>query len=116
MDEGAVEAIELHLSSGVIVLPVERVRVSDKGYSVQFSSLSLAHRRELVRIVLTRADAWLRTPRANDRPVRSLLTIGACTWQVVGEAMHSVRLRPKKKHTAQELIMFLMSSATAIFK
>ncbi|MBF9001422.1 UDP-forming cellulose synthase catalytic subunit [Vibrio nitrifigilis] len=78
-----IEAIELHLSSGVVAIPVSQLKSKKDSSRLMFGDMSLSSRRELVRIVLSRADAWIDKPRAKDRPLRSLGMIIACMWQVI---------------------------------
>jgi cellulose synthase (UDP-forming) len=92
----AVEAIELQLRSGSIAIPVEQIGVNEKGYRLKFSEVSLNHRRELVRIVLARSDAWVRAPRKQDRPLRSLVTIASCIWDVACDALKVYRMSRKR--------------------
>ena len=92
----AVEAIELQLRSGSIAIPVEQIGVNEKGYRLKFSEVSLNHRRELVRIVLARSDAWVRAPRKQDRPLRSLVTIASCIWDVACDALTTYRMSRKR--------------------
>ncbi|MFD2835840.1 hypothetical protein ACFS3C_02085 [Azotobacter vinelandii] len=47
---------------------------------LSFSPLDIDQRRELVRIVMGRADAWLAsTPKRLDRPLRSLWSVAKKT-------------------------------------
>ncbi|MFB9136081.1 UDP-forming cellulose synthase catalytic subunit [Vibrio olivae] len=94
--DDAVEAIELQLHSGAIAIPVEQIGVGEQGYRLKFSDVSLSHRRELVRIVLSRADAWVRPPREKDRPLRSLAMIASCIWEVVVKSLKARRISQKR--------------------
>ncbi|PKH23726.1 cellulose synthase catalytic subunit (UDP-forming) [Enterobacterales bacterium CwR94] len=70
-----IEAIDLMLQSGAISIPVRLIGADDEVIRLQFDEIPLARRRELVRVVLARADAWIKPPAAQDRPLLSLLTI-----------------------------------------
>lgn len=78
-----IDAIELHLSSGVVAIQVEQLDTQKNSCRLKFCELSLSSRRELVKIVLARADAWIDIPRRKDNPIRSIFIILDCIWQVV---------------------------------
>ncbi|MBC7006252.1 UDP-forming cellulose synthase catalytic subunit [Photobacterium sp. BZF1] len=82
-----VEEIELQLSSGAISIPIEKLVVNQKGCALQFRDMAVDDRRELVRIVLSRADAWICEPRKNDNPFTSFYMIIGCLVSVVQAAM-----------------------------
>ena len=44
--------------------------------------IPLSRRRELVRVVLARADAWINPPRPQDNPFRSFFTILRCVFEI----------------------------------
>jgi len=70
-----IEAIDLLLHSGAICIPVKIMGASDGVIRMKFEEMPLSRRRELVRVVLARADAWIQPPHQPDNPLRSLLTI-----------------------------------------
>ena len=70
-----IEEIELLLQSGAISIPVKTVAADDEHIRLMFHDIPLARRRELVRVVLARADAWINPPMPQDNPFRSMLTI-----------------------------------------
>ncbi|ROP56305.1 cellulose synthase (UDP-forming) [Enterobacter sp. BIGb0383] len=70
-----IEEIELLLQSGAISIPVKTVGADDEHIRLMFHDIPLARRRELVRVVLARADAWIHPPMPQDNPFRSMLTI-----------------------------------------
>lgn len=70
-----IEAIDLMLQSGAISIPVS-IMGSDNGViRLMFDEIPLSRRRELVRVVLSRADAWIKPEGEKDKPLRSLITI-----------------------------------------
>ncbi|MEW5290472.1 UDP-forming cellulose synthase catalytic subunit [Erwinia papayae] len=71
----AIEAVDLMLQSGAISIPVGIISASDGVIRLKFDEIPLSRRRELVRVVLSRADAWIKPAGPKDRPIRSLLTI-----------------------------------------
>ncbi|WP_437614787.1 UDP-forming cellulose synthase catalytic subunit [Erwinia sp. V71] len=70
-----IEEIDVLLNSGTISIPVRTISASDGVIRLQFEEMPLSRRRELVRVVLARADAWIQPPHKPDNPVRSLVTI-----------------------------------------
>jgi len=70
-----IEEIDLLLQSGAISIPVKTMGASDGVIRMKFEEMPLSRRRELVRVVLARADAWIQPPHQPDNPLRSLLTI-----------------------------------------
>ena len=57
-----IEEIELLLQSGAILIPVKTIATDEESIRLMFEDIPLAHRRELVRVVLSRADAWIHPP------------------------------------------------------
>ncbi|WP_345829462.1 UDP-forming cellulose synthase catalytic subunit [Erwinia sp. HDF1-3R] len=74
-ESDAIEAIDLMLQSGAISIPVGIIGAEKDVIRLQFDEIPLSRRRELVRVVLSRADAWIRPEGPKDKPLRSLLTI-----------------------------------------
>lgn len=74
-EHDVIEAIDLSLSSGTISLPVSVIATSEGIIRLKFDTIPLARRRELVRVVLSRADAWLQPEHKKDNPLRSLVAI-----------------------------------------
>ncbi len=70
-----IEEVELQLHSGSIGIPVRVIASDEKSIRLMFDEIPLDRRRELVRVVLARADAWIHPPKPQDNPFRSLLTI-----------------------------------------
>ena len=70
-----IEEIELQLQSGSISIPVNVIGADDEFIRLMFEDIPLSRRRELVRVVLARADAWIRQPKPQDNPFRSLVII-----------------------------------------
>ncbi|MGB9095115.1 MAG: cellulose synthase, partial [Erwinia sp.] len=70
-----IEAIDLMLQSGAISIPVSIMGSNDGVIRLKFDEIPLSRRRELVRVVLSRADAWIKPEGEKDKPFRSLITI-----------------------------------------
>ena len=70
-----IEEVELLLHSGAISIPVTVINTDNGDLRLMFDDIPLSRRRELVRVVLARADAWIQQPKPQDNPFRSLLTI-----------------------------------------
>lgn len=78
-----IEEIEILLQSGAVSFPVSTVSNNEKDIRLMFEEISLDQRRELVRVVLARADAWIPDgPHAKDRPLKSLLGILRCIYEL----------------------------------
>lgn len=69
-----VEDIEIHNGNRSTVFNVDIVNVGkNRSVRVRFRNLGIEQRRELVRIIMGRPDAWLKdTSKRMDRPLRSL--------------------------------------------
>ncbi|AST71273.1 cellulose synthase catalytic subunit (UDP-forming) [Kosakonia cowanii] len=95
-----IEEIELLLHSGAIALPVQTVASDESAIRLMFNDIPLARRRELVRVVLARADAWINPPKPQDNPFRSMLTIVRCVfdlfWLTWRSRRENRRLRAEK--------------------
>ncbi len=70
-----IEEIDLLLNSGAITIPASIVTADDHIIRLKFKEIPLSRRRELVRVVLARADAWIQPMYPKDKPLYSLLTI-----------------------------------------
>jgi len=77
-----IEEVELLLQSGAISIPVNVVATDEHFIRLMFEDIPLPRRRELVRVVLARADAWIQPPKPQDNPFRSLLTIVRCVFDL----------------------------------
>ena len=69
------EEVELLLQSGAITIPVKTIAADESTIRLMFEEIPLSRRRELVRVVLARADAWIHPPKPQDNPFRSMFTI-----------------------------------------
>ena len=77
-----IEEIELQLQSGAISIPVKTIAADETYVRLKFEDIPLSRRRELVRVVLSRADAWIQPQRPQDNPFRSMLTIMRCVFDL----------------------------------
>ncbi|MGB7803486.1 UDP-forming cellulose synthase catalytic subunit [Buttiauxella sp.] len=77
-----IEEIELQLKSGSISIPVKVIACDEQAIRLMFEEIPLEKRRELVRVVLSRADAWIRPPKPQDNPFRSLMIIIRCVFDL----------------------------------
>lgn len=104
--EDEIEEIELILQSGAISIPVRQVTADDRFIRLQFDeNIQLSRRRELVRVVLARADAWINPPRPQDNPFRSFATILRCVFELfwlTWKTRRSQRRQPSAANPAQE--------------
>ena len=89
-----IEAIELQLKFGVTAIPVEHLRSDDNQCRLRFAKMSLMSRRELVRVVLSRADAWIKPERLKDNPLRSLILIVSCLSSLIRQILSNKSDKP----------------------
>ena len=81
--------------------------MAGEGYArLMFKDIPLSWRRELVRVVLARADAWIQPPKPQDNPFRSLFTIMRCVfdlfWLTWTSRRENRRLRQAKENQEEE--------------
>lgn len=74
--------IELGLGNEIAHVPLRAAGVGNNDIRVEFDNLPLSERRKLVRVVLSRADAWYKPPHAPDRPLASFVGILLCVWEL----------------------------------
>lgn len=73
---GQLEEIELIYQGNTLFLPVDLMGTTDKEVRLRFPVLDIPRRRELVGLVMGRADAWLENgPMRTDSPLRSLMGV-----------------------------------------
>lgn len=100
-----IEEIEL-LQSGAILIPVKTIATDEESIRLMFEDIPLARRRELVRVVLSRADAWIHPPKPQDNPFRSLGTIMRCVfdlfWLTWKDRRENRRLRASQDQAASQ--------------
>ncbi|HEY2454942.1 MAG TPA: UDP-forming cellulose synthase catalytic subunit [Scandinavium sp.] len=78
-----IEEVELILQSGAISIPAKMIAADERYIRLMFEeNIPLSRRRELVRVVLSRADAWIQPPRPQDNPFRSFVTILRCVFEL----------------------------------
>jgi cellulose synthase (UDP-forming) len=77
-----IEEVEIQLASGAESFPVSQISADKDRLRLQFENLPLDKRRELVRVVLSRADAWIGDEYPQDRPLHSLFGIVRCVFDL----------------------------------
>lgn len=92
-----IEEVELLLQSGAVCIPVSLINGDSEVLRLQFGAMPLSRRRELVRVVLARADAWISEPYPQDRPLRSLLGIMRCVVELFTHSRQARRAAAKKE-------------------
>ena len=101
-----IEEIELLLQSGAILIPVKTIATDEESIRLMFEDIPLARRRELVRVGLSRADAWIHPPKPQDNPFRSLGTIMRCVfdlfWLTWKDRRENRRLRASQDQAASQ--------------
>ncbi|WP_455818668.1 UDP-forming cellulose synthase catalytic subunit [Pseudomonas cerasi] len=97
-----IEAIDVILQSGVISIPVQLISAEDGVIRLQFHEMPLSRRRELVRVVLSRADAWIQPEGRRDNPLRSLLNIIRTVFELFWLTFQDRRARKKRMAEAEK--------------
>ncbi|WP_052118373.1 UDP-forming cellulose synthase catalytic subunit [Erwinia oleae] len=100
-EDDAIEAIDLMLQTGAISIPVSIIGAENGVVRLKFDEIPLSRRRELVRVVLSRADAWIKPEGPKDRPLRSLLTIIRTVFELFWLTWKD--RRAKKHHPAAKV-------------
>ena len=93
-----IEEVEILLQSGAVCIPVSLIDATEKVLRLQFGEMPLSRRRELVRVVLARADAWITPPHPKDRPLHSLMGIVRCVFELF---YHTWKERKARRRSAR---------------
>ncbi|KQN53802.1 UDP-forming cellulose synthase catalytic subunit [Erwinia sp. Leaf53] len=101
-EDDQIEAVDLMLQTGAISIPVHLIDASAGIIRLQFQDIPLSRRRELVRVVLSRADAWINPPGRKDNPLRSLMTIIRTVFELFWLSWKDGRSNKKNKLKAEE--------------
>lgn len=68
--------VEMEFDGKVVMFPVRLVNSDTQNIRLRFGSLNISQRRQLVKLVMGRADAWLkRRGVPQDQPLRSMWTV-----------------------------------------
>ncbi len=101
-----IEEVELRLQSGGVCIPVSLIDAGPDVIRLMFEEMPLEKRRELVRVVLARADAWIAPPYPKDRPFHSFASIVRCvfelfynTWKERGQRRKNAKARKAAETT-----------------
>ncbi|MFS2221810.1 UDP-forming cellulose synthase catalytic subunit [Pantoea sp. B65] len=76
-------SMSLGLGKDEVRMPIRSAGSGLGDLRVEFDEMNVDIRRELVRVVLTRADAWIKPPYQPDKPLRSFLGIIQCVWELL---------------------------------
>ncbi|MBS0967973.1 UDP-forming cellulose synthase catalytic subunit [Chimaeribacter arupi] len=93
-----IEEVEILLQSGAVCIPVSLIDATPEVIRLQFGEMPLSRRRELVRVVLARADAWIEPPYPKDRPLHSLMGIVRCVFELF---YHTWKERQARRRSAK---------------
>ena len=93
-----IEEVEILLQSGAVCIPVSLIDATPEVIRLQFGEMPLSRRRELVRVVLARADAWIEPPHPKDRPLHSLMGIVRCVFELF---YHTWKERQARRRSAK---------------
>ncbi|MBU9809921.1 UDP-forming cellulose synthase catalytic subunit [Rahnella sp. C60] len=97
-----IEEVEIQLSSGAESFPVTQISGDKARLRLQFENLPLSKRRELVRVVLCRADAWIGEEYPPDNPFKSLLSIIRCVFELFYNTWKERRVKNKPADAASK--------------
>lgn len=97
-----IEEVELLLESGGISIPVTVIATDEHSIRLMFEDIPLSRRRELVRVVLARADAWIHPPKPQDNPLRSMMMIIQCVFDLFWLTWKSRRENRRLRAQAQQ--------------
>ncbi|MDT1786184.1 cellulose synthase, partial [Salmonella enterica subsp. enterica serovar Oslo] len=104
--EEAIDQIVQIQQTVAFTIPAQLVTSDERFLRLKFDEdIPLSRRRELVRVVLARADAWINPPRPQDNPFRSFFTILRCVFELfwlTWKTRRSQRNRATVAKTAQE--------------
>lgn len=95
-----IEEVEIQLASGAESFPVSQISANKDRIRLQFENLPLDKRRELVRVVLSRADAWIGDEYPQDRPLHSLFGIVRCVFDLFFGTWRERRAKNKLQKSA----------------
>lgn len=71
-----IDYVELELDNKIVMFPVRLVNSDTQFIRLRFGSLNVNQRRQLVKLVMGRADAWLKRREVpQDQPLRSMWTV-----------------------------------------
>jgi cellulose synthase (UDP-forming) len=71
-----IDFVEMEFDNGPILFPVHLVSYDTQHIRLRFSSLNVTQRRQLVKLVMGRADAWIQKRKLpQDQPLRSMWTV-----------------------------------------
>ncbi|MFD2407477.1 hypothetical protein ACFSVK_19805 [Azorhizophilus paspali] len=95
---GRIECIEISCKGRSALFPAHLVVTGDRELRLSFDPLDVDQRRELVRIIMGRADAWLpEASKRTDRPLRSF-------WSLLKNALMLLSIgRQQKKMRLQRM-------------
>ncbi|AMG68449.1 UDP-forming cellulose synthase catalytic subunit [Providencia stuartii] len=84
-------------------IPIQQAWIDNKQLRMEFAHLTHAIRRDVVRVVLTRADAWFKPKHANDKPLRSFIDVLQCAFELF-------IIRKDKKATDNSILLSKQNS------
>ncbi|MHB7674215.1 UDP-forming cellulose synthase catalytic subunit, partial [Providencia stuartii] len=84
-------------------ISIQQAWIDNKQLRMEFAHLTHAIRRDVVRVVLTRADAWFKPKHANDKPLRSFIDVLQCAFELF-------IIRKDKKATDNSILLSKQNS------
>lgn len=84
LDEDPITDLEIPTGNATVCVNVKRIvrpmQGEDEFLRFSFENVDIDTRREFVRLIFSRADAWVRPEYKQDNPVRSFFTVLACIY------------------------------------
>ena len=75
-EDSRIDFVEMKFDGNPVLFPVHVVSHDNQHIRLRFGSLNVAQRRQLVKLVMGRADAWLQKRKLpQDQPLRSMWTV-----------------------------------------
>ncbi|MRS15510.1 UDP-forming cellulose synthase catalytic subunit [Enterobacteriaceae bacterium RIT691] len=100
-----VEEVELILQSATISIPATTMGADEKYLRLMFDeNIPMSRRRELVRVVLSRADAWINPQYPQDNPFRSFFSILRCVFEMFWFSAKARRAKRRKDKEAAVVV------------
>ncbi|MCR5085440.1 MAG: UDP-forming cellulose synthase catalytic subunit [Succinivibrionaceae bacterium] len=99
LEEDPVTDIEFATTHSPVCVKVEIIGDSSESdfLRFRFTELPINTRREIVRLLFSRADTWVRPQHRKDNIIRSYFTILACIWDSLTKKRHEFEVNLERK-------------------
>ncbi|QIC14894.1 UDP-forming cellulose synthase catalytic subunit [Providencia vermicola] len=79
---GVITQIAIGIGKESALIPIKKAWVDEQKLRLEFDHLTNTVRRDVVRVVLTRADAWFSPLSPTDKPLRSFIDVLQCAFEL----------------------------------